>query len=554
MKRLAPLALTVIVGCTTPATTTSTADPGDVIDAAASDPTSPAVVDERDDLVCWTAATAGTSSEIAWLDATERLGLVAPLTGMHGHAAALGDVDGDGTVDLAMGTFADRPADTYAVRGASGPSPDRLLVGGPPFVVTDWLGDPFGRTSGSAFADLDLDGDLDLVLSRNVRSGDRQDVPTRVYENRDGRLIGGAVLDLPAGGRSIGVLDADGDGLPDLFIAEDRWSGGSSRLYRNTGGLEFEDATADLGVPPDVHGLGVAVGDLDGDRRSDLVVAGSNRVFVGTGDGLREVSVPELAWEVYGAEDDVAGAALGDVDGDGRLDLVLGHHYGSTIDLGIDVPIRLYLNRTTGPGEPIHFEDVTDRAGLVGLPTKAPHVEIADIDNDGRPDIVTSASAGDGATPAVFRQVDTIDGVPRFQTPPGLGSAQYWVTSPIGDLDRDGRLDILLVEWEPSLPTLALLNDGDTGHWISVSVGPELGGGVGTRVQVFAPGRLESALGTIDITATVGYTAGVEALAHFGVGSLTEVDVVVTPPPPAEPIVLESVETDRHLRLPAGCP
>jgi hypothetical protein len=354
------------------------------------------------------------------------------------------------------------------------------------------------------------------------------------------------------GGRSIGILDADGDGNPDIFVAEDRWSGGSSRLFVNEGRLTFRDATTELGLPTDIHGLGVAVGDLDGDRHSDLVVAGSNRVFLGTGTTFVEVAVPELTWESFGTEDDVSGAALADVNRDGRIDLVLGHHYNSTVDFGVDVPIRLYLNATE-PGGDVAFQDVTEAAGLVGLPTKAPHVQFADIDNDGWPDIVTSASADGGRLPAVFLHGGLVDDVPRFEVPDGLGSDQYWVTSPVQDVDGDGRLDVLLVEWEPKSPSVLLANESQTGHWLEISVDESLGGGIGSRVQVFAPGDRREPLGTVDLSPTVGYTAGVATLAHFGLGQLSEVDLVLTPPPPHEPLVIERIPVDRHVRLPSGC-
>ena len=191
-------------------------------------------------------------------EATEEFGLVEPLTGMHGHAAAVADVDRDGWPDLIVGTFADRPPEDYAVRGADGPSPDRLLRGGPfGYELTDDMGSTLMRTSGAAWGDLDGDGDLEAVLARNVRNdADR----TVVYENDEGQLREAVVLDDTRGARSVGVVDFDGDSRLDLLVTEDRWSGGSTALFRNEGGLTFADVTTESGLPDDVHALGIGVG------------------------------------------------------------------------------------------------------------------------------------------------------------------------------------------------------------------------------------------------------------------------------------------------------
>ena len=146
--------------------------------------------------------------------------------------------------------------------------------------------------------------------------------------------------------------------------------------------------------------------------------------------------------------------------------------------------------------------------------------------------------------------------IPRFIAPPDTGSDQYWVAAPTADVDRDGRLDVVLVEWFPALPTRLLLNRTPSGHWIEVSVAASLGGGPGTVVSVYQAGRLGDAaalLGRQEISPTQGYAAGVEAVAHLGLGAHDRVDVVVTPPPPQEPIELRDVAADQHLRVPAGC-
>ena len=116
-------------------------------------------------IVLWSRALAADSPFI-FRDVAEAAGLHEPLQGMMGHAAAWGDVDGDGWLDLFVGTFADRPAEQYRRGGAVGPVPNQLLLNRKgQFLPSNqqalaWL----GRASGSVFADFDNDGRLDIFL------------------------------------------------------------------------------------------------------------------------------------------------------------------------------------------------------------------------------------------------------------------------------------------------------------------------------------------------------------------------------------------------------
>ena len=511
---------------------------------------------------CYSAPVDGDAGTIELEDATDDLGLVDPLKGMYGHAVALGDTDGDGWTDVFVGTFADRDAEDYRERGAEGPAPDRLLLGGPDgFRVDESFPEMRGRTSGAAFADLDNDGLLDLVLARNVRpDDDRGDEPSVVLRNAGGRFEPAAVLDEERTARSVGVFDADGDGLLDVFLLEDQWGGGSSVLLRNLGDFEFDDVTDDMELPRDVYGLGVAASDLTDDGRPDLFVAGSNRLFVNAGDHFEEADTSVFEWETYGDEDTVAGVAAGDVNRDGRPDLLVGHHFNSTVDDDREVPVRLYLNEgVDSEGHP-RFRDVTEDAGLSPLPTKAPHVEIVDLDGDGWPDLLTSASADDGSRPAVFRNLGADAGAtPRFEAPEGLGDDQYWVAGGTFDADHDGRVDVLLVEWEPTLPSLLLRNASSSGHWIAVA--GDGAGEVGARVEVFEAGGLgdrDRLLGSRPITASVGYSSGSESVARFGVGDVTNVDLRIRLPSDAdqaggEVLELRDQPVDRMIVIGTDC-
>jgi hypothetical protein len=501
---------------------------------------------------CWTAPVEPGSGPITLEDATEELGLVEPLLGMYGHAAALGDVDGDGWTDLFVGTFADRPEEEYQERGAEGPSADQLLRGGPDgFTVDPTFVGERSRTSGATFADLDDDADLDLVLARNA--GDNPIPSETVVVENLGDGWGDPVALLPElGARAVGVLDYDGDGALDLYVTEDRFADGASVLLRNEGDLTFADATEAAGLPDDVHGLGVATADLTADGRPDLFVSGSNRLFVNDGQGgFEEADSSVFAWETFGDEDDVAGVAVADLNRDARPDLVVGQHFNSTLDDDQEVPIRVYLHDGVDEAGHPRYRDVTEDAGIPAFPTKAPHVEVADLDNDGWPDLVTSASADRGSQPAVLRHEGIgDDGVPTFAPPEGLGDDQYWVTGGAADVDHDGRLDLLLVDFLPAQASPLFRNRTEGGHWLSLEVGPAGSDGPGTVVEVYRsgglgdPGALPAAR---PFVASHGYAAGASPTVHVGLGAETAVDVRVRGPEGA--VDLTGVAADRHVRV-----
>lgn len=191
--------------------------------------------------------------------------------------------------------------------------------------------------------------------------------------------------------------DFDGDGRPDIFVANDS---NPNYLYRNKGDGTFEEIGASAGVAYNADGkemssMGVAVGDYDNDGRIDLFVttfANDNYVLFhndGRGlfsdlsfpSGVGEPTVPYLGWAT----------AFLDYDNDGYKDLFAanGHVYPE-VDGKIAETYRqpLQLFRNIGGGK---FREVSQEVGLRALPMRSARGgAICDYNNDGSVDVVVS--------------------------------------------------------------------------------------------------------------------------------------------------------------------
>jgi hypothetical protein len=219
-------------------------------------------------------------------------------------------------------------------------------------------------------------------------------------------------------GSGAAFLDYDGDGDQDLFLANSRyWEGReegrpapTQALYRNDGTGRFDDVTTDAGLGLTTYGMGVAVGDYDGDGRDDLFLATLNENHLFRNAGGRFEDVTAQAGVAGGDRTWSSSAAFLDFDRDGDLDLFVVNYVKWSRDIDLEIDFRLtglgraygapvnfvgtdsYLYRNEGDGR---FTDVSATAGIrvtdpvSGQPVgKGLGVVAVDYDRDGWPDLV----------------------------------------------------------------------------------------------------------------------------------------------------------------------
>jgi len=419
----------------------------------------------------------------------------------YGMGVAIGDVNNDGWPDVLITQY--RGVRLFLNNHGNGTFTEVTKAAG--------LDSPLWATS-AAFVDYNRDGLLDLVVVN--------------YLDYD-----------PASGC------ADGGGRRG-YCPPRTFYGTVTKLYRNLGRaagartdtVRFEDVTlaSGLGRQPG-PGLGVACADFDGDGWPDIFVANDdqpNHLWINQHDGTFREEARErgVACNALGKAQGNMGVAIGDVDGDGRFDVFVTHLTEETHTLWLQKPRGLFQDRTAAA------RLASPRWRGTGFGTV-----LADFDHDGALDLAIvngrvsrGQPAESGALSAFWKdysernQLFANDGTGRFrdisaENAPFCGSARVSRGLACGDVDGDGAVD-LLVTTVAGRARLYHNVAPKRGHWLLVrAIDPALKrDAYGATITVEAGGRRRVSW----VNPGTSYLCSNDPRAHFGLGRAARVDSI----------------------------
>ena len=367
-------------------------------------------------------------------------------TGSYAAKPAIADMDGDGDLDILIGTLYGDVLYYQNTGTASSPQFGASQV------------NPFGISAAYYYAspsltDMDNDGDFDLFLGLVVSLYGGE---MRYYENIGtatapdfGTYLLSANLNsyISYNGLTTGDLDNDGD-LDIIHGDGDGYSYTASVSFiENTGTA----ASPTFGTPvPSPFGMNfgdniilnpqIAVADMDSDGDMDFMLGdflGELRYYKNTGGNtFAAAQTSPFGLQPTGLIN--ISPRLVDIDDDGDMDLFYGDAYGS---------ITYHENIGTA-ASPMFGLAVTNPIGLTPAPYYAASIVFADMDNDG--DMDAMVGSGDGTNPVVkYRENTGTSTAPQFAAPVTnvitvpVGSI-YFASVAVADVDRDGDFDVLL--------------------------------------------------------------------------------------------------------------
>ena len=445
-------------------------------------------------------------------DVTRQAGVGAE--GLFGMGAAVGDFDNDGRPDLYLAGYG--RSILYRNNG-DGTFTDVTARAG--------VSNSGKWGSSAAWFDYDRDGWLDLLVVNYVDFTPENNAACE-YQGQRG------------------------------YCHPNQYHGQTATLYRNNRDGTFTDASraSRIGSKPG-NGLGVVCFDFNGDGWPDVFIANdsmANFLYLNRKDGTFQETAIEsgVAFGEDGRAEAGMGADAADYDGDGRPDLFVTH-----LDLEFN---RLYRNRGDGS-----FDDATFTAklGYTTYHLSGFGTRFLDFDNDGWRDIfIANGHVLDNVTryhadtayaepKIVFRNLGGTFRDVTKELGPDLLAPRVSRAVAIADYDNDGDVDVLVTNNGQS-PQLFRNDGGNRKHWLQIRlIGTRSNrDGIGAAVRITAGGR---AL-TDQAEGGMSYQSAHDPRLHFGLGDAAKVDAIEVKWPSGAADKMANVAADRVVTIREG--
>lgn len=339
-----------------------------------------------------------------------------------------------------------------------------------------------------------------------------------------------------------------------LYCRPDAYHDTPNQLFRNNHDGTFTDISESSGIGKHLgKGMGVAVADYDGDGLMDIFVANDsvpNFLFHNLGGGKFEETglLAGVALDDNGRPVAGMGADFRDFENDGRPDLIVTGMVNDTYP----------LFRNTGKSP--MFDDDTAESGLA-LVTRTLTgwgVGFYDLDNDGFKDVFTA----NAHFPALDRYLGTAAALPnsifhnlgdgRFEDVSKNAGTDFQVSGQyrgvaFADFDNDGRVDAVVTNVNGPARLFHNITEG-AGHWLALKLTGTHSNrdGIGAKIAVTLPDgrKLYN-----HCTTSVGYASSSEPLVRFGLGNATTAKLIEIRWPSGEMQQVHDVKADQVLKL-----
>ena len=361
--------------------------------------------------------------------------------------AAVGDLDGDGKLDLLVANYGANTISIFqntttagSMEVAFAPGIDLVAGGGPHSI---------------AVADLNGDGKLDFAVA-NI---DARTVSVFLNTTANGATTPSfaARADITTGAladTNVVIGDFDGDGKPDLAVANASSSVISILTNTTTVGAMTPSFTPKLDLKVASNTQSMVSADFNGDGLPDLAICSLDGVAGGSLVVLLDTTAPGgpiafgSALELpVTAGDYPLKLATGDFNGDNKPDLAAGTFtYGGSL---ATTPVSIFLDTST--------QATASFAARVDLMVtgQQPSVAVADFNGDGKPDL--SVASVRFAAPTILLDMTAVDAQsPTFGPEQAMTSGSSAVSITVGDFNSDGRPDVVVVSTDANTVSVVL--------------------------------------------------------------------------------------------------